>query len=816
MFATAKELRKVSSKSQSSKANKAGGKNSSSLPSQSPSSSISGGGSRDHGTGSENQLIEQLKIEREERKLLKEYNQKVILIQKLWRQKSSNRRLNESFRNEFDKKLNDIENVKTILLKSKGIQFIPPMDICYRLYQVIVFLMKFNKMEDGIRLIRYFHSILTISLLEQEEEKNLILPIAQNIHLFFQFFDGIQKTINFYFIKNSLMTLEHMSLLLLGIRYLMGLGAPYRMTYPSKINAAFLSLRSESLNRNCYFDRREMNLFHILAAMIWKQSFAKHFKQRIDDNEESKGGIISSLSDLSRPSVNCLGDQLCLLSFDLCSLDLEMKRERQRIALRELFAVPAFTYMISTSCLQSNIATAEILTILLTLFNNTQLVLPPSPIPAFKSGQWLIGNLTSLCCFLPLDPKASTQMNDNDQREILHDQLLIDYLNLLLTLFIKFDVPGVWQGRRGVIWTREGTTLIAAAVPKPLQYQLLSFCEGGNMKRLYQRCIAPLGNSSALLSPPGATGIMKMSPVVTPVEGQSIYPRKKDYTEVLEALNSSGLKMARDSLLEQKETANSWLGSSKWATKMMKSVSKAFNTSLFGSHEQAPSQNDVTAALKSSRAEPEFEEQEVMSSPFLPNDLLASTLCKIWSLLLPQAANSSPESICWKGLSVLCFSTPRCVNKLWALAVRSSSSFSSSSIFASSEGEPFHLTFPSLPTAGEISMKRDLVPGVSNGLEVVISMTAILKIICIALDDSELYDRGIPLPLPHVLPYLRFLNNLLFRAIEENASFLLSELTAAPHSSVSGGGGASSSDPLQSQSNSEKAFQLSYQINCLK
>jgi hypothetical protein len=498
-----------------------------------------------------------------------------------------------------------------------------------------------------------------------------------------------------------------------------------------------------------------------------------------------------------------------------------MKIERQRIALRELFAIPAFTYMISTSCLQTNLATTEILTILLALFNNTQLVLPPSPVPAFKSGQWLVGNITSLCSFLPLDPRVSTQVDD--RREVLHDQLLMDYLTLLLSLFLKFDVPSVWQGRRGVIWTRENTTLIATAIPKPLQYQLLSFCEGTNMRRLYERCIAPLGNSSAALSPSlSVAGNLKLSSSssVSPVEGHCIYPRKKDYAEVLEALNSSGLKMARDSLIEQKEATNSWIGGSKWATKMMKSVSKAFN--IFGSNEQAPSQTDVATAFKNSIAESELENEE--SSPFLPNDLLASALCRLWSLLLPQAANSSPESVPWKGLSVLCFST-NSVSKLWGLAVRSSSSSSSSSspfssspssslaIFSSSStDEPLHLSFPSIP--GEISMNRDVFPGLSNGLEVLISMTAIFKIICIALDDSELYDRGVPLPLPHVLPFLRFLNILLFKAIEDNPSFLLSELTA-PHSSV-GGGSSSSSDPLKSQYNSDKAFQLSFQISALK
>lgn len=573
-----------------------------------------------------------------------------------------------------------------------------------------------------MKLNRYFKYILNPSLLDHDEAKNMVPLIAQNLPMLLKLFRCVDKIVGLIFAKSSNISTNQLYDIFLGIRYLLGLGAPYRMTYPQRIDSAFHFIRSQLLDRNTFFDRRNFLLQHLFATFISRQSLSIHFKNNADDDESAKG-VVTSLSGIQRPPTDCLGDILCQILVDVSHLDLETKTERLKITLRELFAVPAFTYVISTSYLQSTLATSEILAVLLSLFSDSaQIVLPPSPIPAFKSGQWLVGNMTSLCSFLPLDPRVSAQ----DQREIINDQMLISYFNLLSVFFLKYEVPSVWQGRRGVIWTRDGSTLIAAAIPRALQYQLLSFCDGLNTKRLYTRCIAPLGNVSGV-SPQNN---QKQSSI-SPIEGKTIYPRKKDISEVFESLSSTGLKMARESLIEQKQASDSWLGSG-WASKMVKSVTKAFNR--FNSSEQAPSQNNVVEALKESISEVDRDDQDI--SPFLPNDTLASTLCKLWSVILPQAASSPPESVCWRGLSVLCFST-RAVNKLWGLAVRCGSP---QSLFSSGD-DPFHLSFSLI--SGEITMSRDLIPGNANGLEIIISMVAIMKVVCIALDDSELYDRGV-------------------------------------------------------------------------
>lgn len=96
------------------------------------SSSGSGGGG-----GSDN-LVEQLKKERIERQYQREFNMKVIILQKIWRGKSSRKKTEISIRIECEKKLSDIENVSTILLKTKGITFVPPLNISYQLHRLIL------------------------------------------------------------------------------------------------------------------------------------------------------------------------------------------------------------------------------------------------------------------------------------------------------------------------------------------------------------------------------------------------------------------------------------------------------------------------------------------------------------------------------------------------------------------------------------------------------------------------------------------------------------------------------------------------------
>jgi hypothetical protein len=103
--------------------------------------------------------------------------------------------------------------------------------------------------------------------------------------------------------------------------------------------------------------------------------------------------------------------------------------------------------------------------------------LPLSPHAVFDSEQWLLGNLASLCPYFniatisPSSPVAAgrddtsevTYASDDvgkahtgqgQSEEVISDDVLETYLLLLVSLYSNFDVPGVIQGKRGIMWSK--------------------------------------------------------------------------------------------------------------------------------------------------------------------------------------------------------------------------------------------------------------------------------------------------------------------------------------------------------------------------
>jgi len=84
-------------------------------------------------------VVEQARIEREERQRQRERNHAAIKIQKSFRSRFYSRAFKTQLRNEFDKKVEDIKKLSGILKLSKGITFSPPGDISLYLLRVLCF-----------------------------------------------------------------------------------------------------------------------------------------------------------------------------------------------------------------------------------------------------------------------------------------------------------------------------------------------------------------------------------------------------------------------------------------------------------------------------------------------------------------------------------------------------------------------------------------------------------------------------------------------------------------------------------------------------
>jgi hypothetical protein len=319
---------------------------------------------------------------------------------------------------------------------------------------------------------------------------------------------------------------------------------------------------------------------------------------------------------------------------------------------REIMTVPLLTAVCSNDGIAMFVHW-KLFRNILDYLHRPQLALPPSSHEVFLSGQWLAGNVASFAPYLhilatssvPSTPSPS--LSDPNSKEVIHaadneidndgtltDETLERYLLVSVSLLRRFEIPGVLQGRGGVVWTRNGVSLNAAGVPAALHEQVLSLMDTSFSKSLYIRVLLPLRDD--LRVPPLALA--------------------EDRREVHEALSSSGLQIARATIEHQTEASTYF--TSKWAQKMMKSVGKSLGVSSgFSSAKMTGATSPTGRGLSSSSAVAGSDSSFLMmnegsggssDSVILPptdfqeNSRLIAALGGLWALVLPHAAAGTP------------------------------------------------------------------------------------------------------------------------------------------------------------------------------
>jgi hypothetical protein len=96
---------------------------------------------------STNDIVEIAKIEREKRKLDRDLNNHVNIIQKCWRGRWKSYLFLKSTTQQFDEKISDIKKVSLFLLEKNGILFIPPLQICIEMTRLLFFGNNNNKVK---------------------------------------------------------------------------------------------------------------------------------------------------------------------------------------------------------------------------------------------------------------------------------------------------------------------------------------------------------------------------------------------------------------------------------------------------------------------------------------------------------------------------------------------------------------------------------------------------------------------------------------------------------------------------------------------
>jgi hypothetical protein len=291
----------------------------------------------------------------------------------------------------------------------------------------------------------------------------------------------------------------------------------------------------------------------------------------------------------------------------------------------------------------------------LNYLHSPQLALPPSNHELFPSGQWLLGNIASLAPSLDVDVNVDSADVDGLSSSatpvfVVPDDLLEKYLITCVLLLRRFDVPGVLQGRNGVIWTKIGVSLSAAGVPPALQEQILSLLAPAFSRALHTRVLLPLRDDLRL--PPLALS--------------------EDRSDVAQSLKTTSLQIAQK-VIETQQEASVWF-TGKWAQKMMKSVSRSLGISSKSSS-ALPRKAEIvdlgeeSGDLAAQSTLKETDELPACRSFFSENLRLVGALGSLWAMILPHAAAAPADSRSWKRLSYLAFAT-RAADRLWVGALK--------------------------------------------------------------------------------------------------------------------------------------------------
>jgi len=327
---------------------------------------------------------------------------------------------------------------------------------------------------------------------------------------------------------------------------------------------------------------------------------------------------------------------------------------------REILGIPFLTCLVSPATaflLATWPLLGQLLQQLYEKLKTNSVALPPLNHDVIQSGQVLFANIASLAHRLPILPTSITNTNvksisksSNDFEVVnsqsgeyfyFNDSVLQIYLTTTTYLMVKYPVPGVFQGKSGVMWAKNGNSMIASAIPLALHAQCLCLLRPDFLRALYSRILLPVRTADLI----------------------STYALESDTRAIREALTKTGLQLAQD-VIKHEQESSVWF-TSKWASKLVKNVTESIGLKTLGG--SADSSNTKTTTKGSGNESgyavlnTEAEDDNTVTLPeyseFDVNPALVACLNSQWSLLLTQAASAPVHSSPWKALSTLAYST---------------------------------------------------------------------------------------------------------------------------------------------------------------
>lgn len=601
-------------------------------------------------------VVERTRIEREQRQLLRDQLVYVVKIQAYCRGHKVRSNLLKNLRLELDKKLQDIEKVAVAVKAQADIEFSPPSNITMGLLPQLLFL-KHRSSDDVTRFLRFLKLMINPSLSQADPTKNLIceLTFPSNMQVMNQLNDLSLGSLLIATTSKRDASFSEPALIFLGL--LCGLNT-------NKLNNAldghFQVARSHVLING--FLTKIRNLLTCSGESLMKVTVNEDILSKSPDFNRIQ------LTHCSHIVSRCV--RICMKLTESCSNN----ELNGRLAdfTREILCVPHLTCLITpatTTKLASWPLLGSLLLQLKDKINSNTLALPPLKHDVIQSGQVLFGNIASLAPKLPILPTRASihpersasgsttgnvfdSMNGQDGEYIHYNDTVVQaYISTTTALIVRYPVAGVFEGKSGVMWVKNETSMIASAIPVSLHAQVLCLLHPEYLRALYSRILLPIRTDL------------------------NTYALEADIADIHLAKTKTGLQLAQD-IIKHEQEASVWF-TSKWASKLVSNVTKTIGLKSSGIIDSKGSisasasigkNNEEDSGYSAVKGEAEDSTIVLTDSEFTLNPALVACLVSQWALLLSQSVGAPIHSAPFRALSTLAYAT-NSLDRLWAALI---------------------------------------------------------------------------------------------------------------------------------------------------
>ena len=625
-----------------------------------------------------------------------------VFIQRWWRGRICSFKV-------FHQTLTNIESKLLDISKLLGVipSFSAPAEVSFLLLKHVLLIVK-----RSIQLRRYGHltylakycRFLLLPSLSQLDQpsKNIIVVASTNP-------DKLSSLIEFFFcclhgLKNSSskqLSAGDRTLIAKSILELMGGGAPFKIKFSKEISIAYDTFRASLKRCTLYsFYRSSMKKsIEYLKSRDVLSAISEVLLKCTTTLSES-GQVTLKSSDTTTASDHYQNEFGAVNEPDflVAAYITFMRGETDFSRMVELFSVPMIMLTLSQSFVESvffqmtlnnNSSTRTFFKMLLDIlydyeaFCNHYNITANTCHPHIPDSYWILGNTLSFSPYCSSD--ESIHLADCDLK------LFLSTCTIWLT---EHPMNDVLLGRKGITWARSGSSMTAVALPDGLEKQVLSLLSGDVIRHLSNRYLSNVWFTS---------------------EGWDSVVCSKDMENIKAALSSDSYVMTK-SALKHVEQEKTWF-TSKWARKLTSSFVETINAPFATAFQATKSATSSGLPLP---------------SPGGVNLSMVGSLCQLWAILLTQASMATNDSLPRKALMTLAFSGGM-VERLWVAFLLSCGLDSDG--FARNYSMD-RLTLASLD-------KRHVVDSAADSFAILICFVALFRAHLLALNDSELYDKGV-------------------------------------------------------------------------